>query len=139
MSKPRQKIEQALFLNIQNKDLKIVKKAQPSKQQVADQSQIEEVADLQHGTKLNSKAVKVLLNEEVLATQLKELAAGLKEQKENLKQIEVKMFKRCTYRQLAEQFERIVKRVDLRVLGEKVSKFKLGDPEYLSPDLAEAD
>ena len=56
-----------------------------------------------------------------------------------MKQLEIKMFRRCTYKQLAEQFERIVKRVDLKVLGEKVSKFKMGDPEYIMPDLPDAD
>ena len=58
---------------MQNKDLKVVKKTNPYKQQPSDQSQIEDVPELSSNQKLNAKAVKVLLNEEALAVTIQQL------------------------------------------------------------------
>ena len=135
-NKNRGKLEQALFLNVQRQEVKIVKqRASSVKQRGVDANEDwEDVSDIEHNPKINNKVVRLSVNEERLHHEINNLNHTLREQRELIRDIETKVSKRMTERQMGDHFERITKQLATRVLQERLNKFKLADPQFVLPD-----
>ena len=99
-----------------------------------DQTQFEDVEEVERNPKINNRALKLQVNEETLTTVLQELRNHLKDHKDLINELDSKISKRTTERLIGDYFERIVKVVNVKDLNEKLSKFKLADPVFQAGD-----